>query len=96
MKFGADLRYALNLRVPSDAHRSGQLDFQPNNTGVLSADEGYNIFLRIGWPTDLARKVADHYGTTTTAAAADPHIGKAQVQLWTTTHRSENRFHAFC
>ena len=27
IKFGADIRYAYNLRVPSDAHRAGQLEF---------------------------------------------------------------------
>ncbi|HEY6331946.1 MAG TPA: TonB-dependent receptor [Blastocatellia bacterium] len=32
-KFGADLRYAENLRVPSDSHRAGELYFSGNNTG---------------------------------------------------------------
>jgi len=27
-KFGADIRFAYNLRVPSDRHRAGQLDFE--------------------------------------------------------------------
>jgi hypothetical protein len=31
-KFGVDLRYAQNLRVPSDSHRSGQLSFDPTTT----------------------------------------------------------------
>ena len=31
-KFGADLRYAYNLRVPSDSHRAGQLDFNNDVT----------------------------------------------------------------
>ena len=34
-KFGADIRYAQNLRVPSDSHRAGELTFSPNNTGIL-------------------------------------------------------------
>ncbi len=29
-KFGADLRYAMNLRVPSDSHRAGELYFNGN------------------------------------------------------------------
>jgi Carboxypeptidase regulatory-like domain len=33
-KFGADVRYALNLRVPSDSHRAGQLGFNNNMTGL--------------------------------------------------------------
>ncbi len=32
VKFGADFRYALNLRVPSDSHRSGELTFDPTTT----------------------------------------------------------------
>jgi len=31
-KFGADFRYAMNLRVPSDSHRSGELTFDPSTT----------------------------------------------------------------
>jgi len=33
IKFGADIRYALNLRVPSDANRTGQLHFAAEDTG---------------------------------------------------------------
>ncbi len=32
IKFGADVRYAYNLRVPSDSHRAGQLDFNNDIT----------------------------------------------------------------
>lgn len=32
IKFGADVRYAYNLRVPSDSHRAGQLDFNNDVT----------------------------------------------------------------
>lgn len=35
MKFGADIRYALNLRVPSDNHRAGQLIFNDDYTGIV-------------------------------------------------------------
>ena len=31
-KFGADVRYAMNLRVPSDSHRAGELTFDPTTT----------------------------------------------------------------
>ena len=34
-KFGADLRYALNLRVPSDSHRAGQVYFTDAYTGYV-------------------------------------------------------------
>jgi len=36
-KFGADLRYAMNLRVPSDSHRAGELYFSANNTGFVKS-----------------------------------------------------------
>jgi hypothetical protein len=39
-KFGADLRYALNLRVPSDSHRAGELYFNGNYTGLVSTPGG--------------------------------------------------------
>jgi hypothetical protein len=44
IKFGADLRYARNLRVPSDTDRAGQMNFQ---TGPTS-DNGSN---GLGWAT---------------------------------------------
>jgi hypothetical protein len=34
-KFGADIRYALQLRVPSDNHRSGELTFANGYTGEV-------------------------------------------------------------
>src|SRR4029450_7085606 len=34
-KFGIDIRRALNLRVPSDNHRSGELTFSENRTGQV-------------------------------------------------------------
>jgi len=37
LKFGADIRYAKNLRVPSDTHRAGELTFYPDNTGYIAA-----------------------------------------------------------
>jgi len=46
MKFGADVRYALNLRVPSDAHRAGELTFGPSYTGLVSGTgvtQGYGF-----------------------------------------------------
>ena len=36
-KFGTDVRYALNLRVPSDSHRAGELTFNGGPTGYVSA-----------------------------------------------------------
>jgi hypothetical protein len=38
VKMGADLRYAQNLRVPSDSHRAGELSFNQTTTGNTSGD----------------------------------------------------------
>jgi hypothetical protein len=37
IKIGADLRYAMNLRVPSDSHRAGELTFNGGVTGNVAA-----------------------------------------------------------
>ncbi|MBV9154812.1 MAG: TonB-dependent receptor [Acidobacteriaceae bacterium] len=41
-KFGGDVRYASNLRVPSDTHRSGELHFNDSMTGLGDGTGGYN------------------------------------------------------
>jgi Carboxypeptidase regulatory-like domain/TonB dependent receptor len=69
-KVGADIRYALNLRVPSDSHRAGELTFDTQNTGFISAPGAgaqnglaFATFL-LGDVTHFARYVS----TTTNAA----------------------------
>jgi Carboxypeptidase regulatory-like domain/TonB dependent receptor len=37
IKFGADIRYAMNLRVPSDSNRTGQLEFDSLTTANAGA-----------------------------------------------------------
>jgi hypothetical protein len=37
IKFGADLRFAQNLRVPSDSHRAGELYFSPGFTSSIAS-----------------------------------------------------------
>jgi hypothetical protein len=44
-KAGVDVRRAHNLRVPSDAHRSGQLTFSPNRTLGVDGGLGLATFL---------------------------------------------------
>jgi hypothetical protein len=51
--------------------------------GVLTADEGDAIFRKIGWPLDLARKVADHYGAGTGTVAVDPLVKSAHTRALT-------------
>lgn len=57
LKAGADVRRAHNLRVPSDAHRSGQLDFSPNRTRGVDGGLGLATFL-LGDVTSFGRFVS--------------------------------------
>jgi len=64
IKFGADIRYARNLRVPSDNHRSGELSFAKGDT---ASDAGGGVALAtflLGDVTTFKRYVS----TVTTAA----------------------------
>ncbi|HEX7087602.1 MAG TPA: TonB-dependent receptor [Vicinamibacterales bacterium] len=57
-KFGVDVRRAYNLRVPSDAHRSGELTFNTDRTrGPSGGGMGLATFL-LGDVTRLARYVS--------------------------------------
>ncbi|HMD21188.1 MAG TPA: TonB-dependent receptor [Alloacidobacterium sp.] len=59
IKFGADLRYARNLRVPSDSNRTGQLQFDPGPTSLngASAGNGFATFV-LGDVTTFSRYVS--------------------------------------
>ena len=47
------------------------------------------VLEEIGWPPALAKQVATAWvGAGTAGAVADPHVAKAQTQLWATAHRS--------
>ena len=50
IKMGADLRYALNLRVPSDSHRAGELTFGGGDVGSVAV-AGQNQSQGIGLAT---------------------------------------------
>lgn len=59
VKFGADLRYARNLRVPSDNNRAGLLNFGtgPTSGGSSTAGLGFATFA-LGDVTNLQRYVS--------------------------------------
>ncbi len=59
VKFGADLRYARNLRVPSDENRTGVLNFGtgPTSNGVDNTGLGLASLLT-GQPSSLQRYVS--------------------------------------
>ena len=66
IKFGADIRYALNLRVPSDANRAGVFNFSKDTTSnkgtggfelasfLLGAPQSFNRF--VSTSTDAAER----------------------------------------
>ncbi len=63
IKFGADVRYAYNLRVPSDSHRAGQFDFnndaaQGAIAGKADGGSGLAGFL-LGLPSHFERYVSN-------------------------------------
>jgi hypothetical protein len=57
IKFGADIRYAMNLRIPSDNNRTGEYNFSPEGTSDAT-NEGLDLatFL-LGDVTSFARYV---------------------------------------
>ena len=59
IKFGADIRYALNLRIPSDNNRTGEYNFSPQVTGN-GGNEGLDLgtFL-LGEVSSFARYVTN-------------------------------------
>src|SRR5205085_5609251 len=69
-KFGGDIRYALNLRVPSDRHRTGEISFSkdftsdPSQTApAVPGGSALGTFL-LGEATGISR----YFGTSTSAA----------------------------
>ncbi len=56
-KFGADIRFANNLRVPSDSHRAGELQFNGTQTGYIAA-AGVNPTPGLGMATFLLGDVS--------------------------------------
>ena len=58
-KFGADIRQAHNLRVPSDQHRSGQLNFNPERTQGPNGGGSGLAGLLLGDVSSFQRYVSD-------------------------------------
>ena len=69
-KFGADIRYARNLRVPSDAPRAGQLAFNNNGTAQITPNLTSAPNTGLGLATFLLGNVSSfrRYASTTTDA----------------------------
>jgi hypothetical protein len=76
LKFGADLRYAQNLRVPSDSHRAGELTFNPGVTGNVPG-VGQSQVGGIGLATFLLGDVTNfnrYVSTSTNAQESQPRL----------------------
>jgi hypothetical protein len=55
--------------------------------GDLTQAQAHDVLLKIGWEPDLAATVSARWAGGT-GTARDPHIVKAETQLWTTLHTS--------
>src|SRR5438105_7888471 len=64
VKVGGDIRYALNLRVPSDRHRAGELSFAQERTASAGAGGVALATFLLGDVTRFTR-----YASTSTSAA---------------------------
>lgn len=77
-----DLQHSLKYNLPS-AFYFRALQEQ----AVMDETEAATWYKRLGWPPELADKVAAAYAKPA-ATQADPHVTKAQTQLWNQAHRS--------
>ena len=55
--------------------------------GVITQERTKELFEGLGWPLDVAEAAAAFYAPSA-AKAADPHVTKADTQLWNTLHKS--------
>ncbi len=86
-KFGADLRYAQNLRVPSDSHRAGELTFNGGLTGVVPV-AGQSQTTGIGLATFLLGDVTNfqrYVSTSTNAMEHQPRLFFYGQDTWRPT-----------
>jgi len=69
IKFGADIRYAMNLRIPSDNNRTGEYNFSPEATSNGGAGGLDLASLLLGQVTSFARYVNNPTLTSASEAA---------------------------
>ena len=82
-KWGADLRYAYNLRVPSDAHRAGQLEFDNALTsGGAGATGGIGF---AGYLLGLTSKFSRYVSNSTQAYETQPRLFFYGKDTWRIT-----------
>jgi hypothetical protein len=84
-KFGADMRYAQNLRVPSDSHRAGELTFNGTATGGGITVAGQNPSQGIGLATFLLGDVTTFnrfVSSSTNASESQPRLFYYAQDTW--------------
>jgi len=72
IKIGGDMRWANNLRVPSDSHRAGELTFNGGVTGTVP-QAGQNQTQGIGFATFLLGDVTNFQRYVSTSTNATEH-----------------------
>jgi hypothetical protein len=88
-KFGVDLRYAENLRVPSDTHRAGELTFNGGLTGIVPV-AGQSQTKGIGLATFLLGDVSNfgrYVSTSTNAMEHQPRLFFYGQDQWRLTSK---------
>jgi hypothetical protein len=84
LKFGADIRYAQNLRVPSDNHRAGELTFAGPETGDVTT-AGTSPSPGVGMATFLLGDVTSfnrYVSSSTNAQESQPRLFFYAQDAW--------------
>lgn len=81
LKFGGDYRFAQNLRVPSDSHRSGELTFSPVTTSGASGGGLPLASFLLGQVSSFARYVSN----STEAAERQKRLFSYVQDTWRVT-----------
>jgi hypothetical protein len=88
IKVGADIRFAENLRVPSDSHRAGELTFNASNTGDVSSVGAGTGATGVGLATFLLGEVSGfdrYYSSSTNASEHQPRLYFYGTDEWRPT-----------
>lgn len=94
-KFGVDYRYAMNLRIPSDRHRAGELNFNAARTqGQLRDANGNPIFDTVTNPDGTTRQVPRLGGGSALASFLLGDVSSFERYVSTITD-AEERQHRF-
>lgn len=81
IKFGADIRYAMNLRVPSDSNRTGILNFDAGGTSLSGSGGNALATFLLGDVTSFQRFVS----TSTNAAERQKRLFFYAQDSWRVT-----------